>query len=414
MTPPVMHGTRPRLLFVSARHLIPADSGGKIRTRDVLMGLKDGRFDITLVAPCTERRAALDADALDTLCDRFIRWPEPLRDRFFGVTRLRHLLSSVPIPVATDRSPDGTKCVADALREKPDVVVVDFPHAGVLLPDFLGVPSVLFTHNVEAEIFRRHADVVRNPVLRAIWRNQTAKMARFEQRELARYNVVIAIAERDKAHFVEHYGTTKVAVIPTGVNLDFYPFAAPDASNGARVMFSGSMDWRANIDSIEYFMDDVWPIIATARPNAEFTVIGRNPPDRLVESARKRGYKWTFTGFVDDVRPYVRNAQVGVIPLRIGGGTRLKVYESMAMGCPVVSTTIGVEGLPLIPERHYELADTPDDFARAIIGLIDQPQRRAELAHRARAYVEANFSHRSVARIFADICAQACGLGTER
>jgi len=397
---------RPTLLFVSPRYLLPADSGGKIRTRDVLMGLKGGRFAVVLACPATPAKLAADRAALDTLCDRLVTWPEPERHRLFPLTRMRHLVSPLPIPVATDRWPPAVPVIAAELARRPEVVVVDFPHAGLLVPQFHDVPAVLFTHNVEAEIFRRHAEVAPTP-LRAFWRGQARKMERFERGELARYDAVVAVAERDRAFFESSFGVTHAAVIPTGVNLALHEFALPVASPEPQVVFSGSMDWLANIDAIEFFLAEIWPRVAALRPQARFTVIGRNPPARLVEAARRSGHRWTFTGFVDDVRPYIRAAQACVIPLRVAGGTRLKVFEAMAMGCPVVSTAIGVEGLPLAPGRHYELADAPEAFAAALLRLLEQPERGRELAVAARSHVEQHASHLAVARVFEEICARA-------
>lgn len=398
---------RPALLFVSPRYLLPADSGGKIRTRDVLMGLKGGRFEVVLACPASAAQIARDRAALAGLCDRLVPWPEPARGRLYPLARLRHVLDALPIPVATDRWPPAIPVIAAELARRPAVVVVDFPHAGVLVPDFAGVPSVLFTHNVEAEIFRRHAEVASNPLLGAFWRTQARKMERFERCELSRYDAVVAVAERDREHFAAAYAARDAQVIPTGVNLDVYPYVPPQASDEPRVVFSGSMDWLANIDAIEFFMAEIWPRVAAAHPRARFTVIGRNPPARLVQAARRSAWRWEFTGFVDDVRPYIREAQACVIPLRVAGGTRLKVYESMAMGCPVVSTSIGVEGLPLMPGTHYERADDSADFAAALVRLLAEPARGQEMAMNARAHVEKNFSHLGVARVFEEICAGA-------
>lgn len=399
---------KPKLLFISPRYLIPADSGGKVRTRDVLMGLKGGRFDVTLLAPCTEEKRAVDRAQLGELCDEFIFWPESPRGSLFPLYRLLCLLSPLPLSVATDRSAAATRHITQALGAKPDVVVVDFPHTGVLVPRNVSVPTVLFTHNIEAEIFRRHADVAKSAAWRAVWRAQTAKMERFEREQLGRYDAVIAISERDKAYFESHYQNQNIALIPTGLNLKQNPFQSPPTVGAPKIVFCGSMDWLGNIDAMEYFVEKIWPRIAAARPRAEFTVVGRTPPPALVESVRRRGYQWTFTGFVDDVRPYIHAAQLCVIPLRVGGGTRLKVYEAMGLGCPVVSTAIGVEGLPVEPGVHYELADAPQDFADAVIRLIDDPRQRENLAQNARHYVEANFSSEKVARVFEDICASVC------
>src|SRR6185369_16883583 len=193
------------------------------------------------------------------------------------------------------------------------LVVVDFPHAAVLAPAPFPCASVLFTHNVEAEIFRRHAETARDPLRRAVWRSQAAKMARYERALLGRFDAVVAVAERDREHFGRAYGANNVSVIPTGVDLDYFaysPTPALEPAEPASVVFTGSMDWMANIDGIEYFMEQVWPAVARAA---------------------SRGLNWEFTGFVDDVRPYVRRSHAYVIPLRVGGGTRIKVYEAMAL-----------------------------------------------------------------------------------
>jgi glycosyltransferase involved in cell wall biosynthesis len=291
-----------------------------------------------------------------------------------------------------------------------DVVVVDFPHAAVLAPPPYTSPSVLFTHNIEAEIFRRHAEVAGNAMKRAIWRNQTEKMERYERDLLPQFTSVVAVSERDKAYFQRAYGLVNVSTIPTGVDLEYFTYArsaALENGDGGTVVFTGSMDWMANIDGIEFLMESVWPAISRVRPGVRCVIVGRNPPPALVERARSLGLSWEFTGFVDDVRPFVRNANVYVIPLRVGGGTRIKVYEAMAMGCPVVSTRIGVEGLPVENGRHYLEADSGDAIASAILSLLADPELRAGLSLQARKYVEEDMSARRAAQAFEQICLRA-------
>jgi glycosyltransferase involved in cell wall biosynthesis len=263
---------------------------------------------------------------------------------------------------------------------------------------------------VEAEIYDRHARRARNPVKRAIWRNQAAKMERFERELLPRFTAVVAVADRDRELFESKYGVEDVSVIPTGVDLDFFSYQGitdADERDGGTVVFTGAMDWMANIDGIEFFMDEVWPTIVRARPRARCVIVGRNPPPSLVERARERGLDWRFTGFVDDVRPWVRDAHVYAIPLRIGGGTRIKVYEAMAMGCPLVSTRIGVEGLPVEPGRHFVEADSAAAMADSILDLLRDRALRARLSREARDYVEENMSARVAARAFEQICLRA-------
>jgi glycosyltransferase involved in cell wall biosynthesis len=406
--------SRPRLLFIAPWFLFPANTGGRIRTRDILRGLKGGRFDITLVSPQPEAGPLPEAE-LSRVCDRFVGWPPIKRGPLFAYTRMRYLPSEVPISVATDWCAAGQKAIDAELAKQPDVAIVDFAHTAVFTPRRLGVPSILFTHNLEAEIFRRHAQVAKNALVRAVWRSQANKMARFERAALARFDGVVAVSEQDRDHFRTDYGIDDAFVIPTGVDLTYFGAAAEgdiagDPLPADTLVFTGSMDWMPNIDAIQYLMDEVWPLIAAKRPAARFVIVGRSPPSRLVDAAKSRGLRWEFTGRVEDVRPYVRRSQVYVIPLRVGGGTRLKVFEAMAMGCPVVSTTIGVEGLPLDPGRHYLLADTPEEFAAAVLRLLDDAALRRHVADEARSYVAKNFSTGHVVRVFEDICAKVAGL----
>jgi glycosyltransferase involved in cell wall biosynthesis len=305
------------------------------------------------------------------------------------------------VPVATDRSAAGKTLVGRELATGYDVVVFDFPHSAVLAPSVIGTPSVLFTHNVEAEIFRRHAEVSTG-ALAALWYGQLRKMSEFEREALRRFDTVVAVSERDAQAFSRDYGVTGAQVIGTGVDLDYFAYAIPDSSE--RIVFSGSMDWLANRDAIAFFMDEIWPLVVKEVPAAGMTVVGRDPPTALVRRAAAGGHNWHFTGYVDDVRPYIRAASAYVIPLRVGGGTRLKVYEAMAMGCPIVSTSVGIEGLPVVAGRHYLSADGPAEFAAAIIALLRDGQLRARFSTAARRFVEDNCSYRAVARQFEDIC----------
>lgn len=397
---------RPRLLFVSPQFLFPQDAGGKIRTANVLRGLKGGHFEVRLISPGpSEPRPGAEA-AIAELCDSFRAWPArdgglPLR-----LKRVAGLASRLPVSVWSDRRRASRRAIEAELARGCDLVVVDFTHTMVACPERLPVPSVLFTHNVESEIFERHVAHARGP-MRLVWRDQLRKMRRFEAAALARPDAVIAVSERDAEHFRRTSEARAVRSIPTGVNLGFFAYRAPPEQASKRLVFTGSMDWAANRDGIFWLLREVWPLVLAREPQARLTVVGKNPPAELAAEIRRRGYAWELTGFVDDVRDHVHPADGYVIPLRVGGGTRIKAYEAAAMGLPIVSTALGVEGLPLEPGAHYLQADAPEAFAEAVLRLLADAALRRRLAESARGFVERSFGHEQVARRFEEICREA-------
>jgi glycosyltransferase involved in cell wall biosynthesis len=172
-------------------------------------------------------------------------------------------------------------------------------------------------------------------------------------------------------------------------------------------VFAGAMDSRSNIDGIEFLLRQVWPRVQAVRPKAEMLIAGRNPPPALVAEAKASGMNWRFTGSVADIRPHLHAGDISLIPLRVGSGTRLKAFEAMASGLPVVSTLLGVEGLGLTPGEHFLAADSDAEFADAIIALLGDAPRRAAMAEGGRALLEARYSWATIARQFEAICLEA-------
>jgi polysaccharide biosynthesis protein PslH len=399
---------RPRLAFVSPLFLFPTDAGGKIRTSNILRGLKGGAFDVTLLSPALAGDANQWHEEIAAVCDDFVPWvgsaPQP------KLRRGLQLFGDVPVNVAADRTAAGQAAVqAMVARGDIDVMVFDFVHASVLRPAKparLPFKTVCFTHNVEAEIFARHATQARDPARRWMWTSQHAKMVKFEAAALRAYDKVIAVSERDAQAFHSSYGVVGAEAIPTGVDLDFFSWQAPPPVSDAlppTVVFTGSMDSAANIDGVKFFLTEVWPQVLAQLPHARLVVIGRRPPSALIALGQRVG-QVAFTGFVDDVRPHLRAAHVSVIPLLVGGGTRIKAFEAMAMGLPVVSTALGIEGLDVRANQHYVEQDTAAGFADAVLHLLREPQARQGLSLRARACVDERFGHRRAAQAFEDIC----------
>jgi glycosyltransferase involved in cell wall biosynthesis len=398
---------RPRLLFISPRFLFPMDQGGKIRTGNILRGLKGGAFEVTLASPAPARPEPFRTD-LDAACDHFVSWPERPPTK---LGRVVSLLSSVPVAVATDRSEAGEACVNRALAGKPDIVVVDFPHAGVLVPERIDAASAMFTHNVEAEIFERHAARAKG-FWRLIWADQSRKMTRFEGDTLRRFDRVIAVSSRDAKALAKRYELSRVEEIDTGVDLEFFaaapPGMAPDPGpDGGTLVFTATMSWAANVEGIHFLLDEVWPTLVATRPAIRAVIIGRNPPASLSGKIRERGLNVTLTGFVDDIRPHVAESHVYVIPLWVGSGTRIKAFEAMAMGRPVISTSLGIEGLDVTDGEHFLRADSAEAFSRGILSLLDDAASRDRIATAARTLMEERFSWKTVAAQFEAICQRA-------
>jgi glycosyltransferase involved in cell wall biosynthesis len=194
-----------------------------------------------------------------------------------------------------------------------------------------------------------------------------------------------------------------VAAIPTGVDTEFFTPSGTVRRAPHHLVFTGSMDWLPNEDGIRWFVTDILPRLKALVPDVTVTVVGRHPPE-AIRALATTDASVRVTGTVPDVRPFIESAAGFIVPLRIGGGTRLKIFEAMAMECPVVSTPVGAEGLPVRDGEHLLLAESAEDFARAAAGLLlDQP-RAAALASAAAALVRTSHSWRRVAEEFAAQC----------
>jgi glycosyltransferase involved in cell wall biosynthesis len=214
---------------------------------------------------------------------------------------------------------------------------------------------------------------------------------------------VLAVSEADRDTFARLYpgaATAPIHVVPTGVDTTFFApaDASPEAASprGSRsLIFTGSMDWLPNADAMLFFCRDILPLIRAEEPDVALSIVGRAPTPAVRRLAADHGVE--VTGRVDDVRPYMREAAVYVVPLRIGGGTRLKIFEAMAMAKAVVSTAVGAEGLPVTGGEHLLLADEPRGFARAVVRLLRDLDRRRAIEQAARQLVVSQYDWSVVA-----------------
>jgi polysaccharide biosynthesis protein PslH len=413
-----------RILWLKSDLLLPLDKGGRLRTWHLMRHLAK-RHAITYLAFSEAHQAATDVARMREVCTDVIAIPRsdpPKGSWRFYADAARHLADPLPYAVGKYRSRAYARRLRGLLDERTfDLIVCDFLFPAVNLPKALPCPAVMFTHNVESEIWRRHAETKTSTLGRFLYGMQYRRMLRYEHRALARFDGVLAVSEADSQTFRRLYPDAirqPVHIVPTGVDTEYFtprddtrlkPYAtdespAIDESPVAQdfspapsrsLVFTGSMDWLPNEDAMLFFCRETLPLIRLEEPDVTLSIVGRAPTPAVTALARQHGV--IVTGRVEDVRPYMRDAAVYVVPLRIGGGTRLKIFEAMAMAKAVVSTGVGAEGLPVTHGEHVWLADEPQTFARAVVSLLRDVDRRRHLEEAARTLVLERYDWSAVA-----------------
>lgn len=395
-----------RILWLKTELLHPVDKGGKIRTYNMLKELKRGHH-ITYLTLDDGSASQYAREAATEYCHELVCIPHKTREKFspgFYADLAVNLASRFPYAIKKYESASMYKEISDRTeRGDVDVVICDFLAPAINVPRRLTCPSVLFQHNVEAMIWKRHFEVQSNVVKRRFLFSQWRKMERIEGEMCRRFDSVIAVSAEDRDQIINDYAAVQVFDVPTGVDTEFFTPTGNDVVKPHNLVFTGSMDWLPNEDAIRYFTEQILPIVRRSIPELTLTVVGRNPYPALVELSRNDP-SITVTGRVDDVRPFIECAAGYVVPLRIGGGTRLKIFEAMSMGKAIVSTSIGAEGLPVENGEHLVLADTPETFANAIVQLLQNLESNLRIGQQAARLVRERFGWNRVSERFAEIC----------
>lgn len=363
-----------RILWVKAGKLLPIDSGGKIRSYNILRVLAQGN-DVCLLSYYGgqhdfqyEGRIRQEFPSADVI---YTAAPDS-SDLDRSLDYLYRLFQ--PIPYAVRKFSD--KRVAESVRshlaaKNFDVAVCDFLSASLNFPAFPDTPTLLFQHNVESTLWQRLAESESNLIKKLAFKVELMKMRRYEAGALNRFDHVIAVSEFDRQQMLTMAPGCAVSVVPTGVDLKGFAVAPP--SRGNRLVFTGSMDWEPNIDAVEYFCRQILPLVRSRIPGAVLEIVGRDPHPRVRRLAAENV---VVTGTVPSVQERIEPAAVVVVPLRVGGGTRLKIFEAMAMGKALVSTSVGAEGLELENGRDLMIADDPTAFADAVVLLLQNDALR--------------------------------------
>ena len=362
----------------------PLDTGAKLRNYHLARTLSE-KFRMTLLA-FAERDA--HSPELKTVYERIemVR-----RDAGYSLGKvLRGATGKTPLPLLNYTTKEMKQALAALLNEQEfDLVQVESIHLMNYLPTIraaLKPPLVVCDwHNVESEVMRQYSERAKSFARRA-YANKTARlMDEAEKRALDQFDAHIVVSEQDAERLSQINSSAQVFVIENGVDAAYYATEQNGLGTKRRIVFVGSMDYHANIDAVINFAHNVWPIVHGKKPELLFTIVGRDPSPAVRELSSIAGIE--VTGSVKDVRPYYREAIAAVVPLRVGGGSRLKILEAMAAGIPVVSTTLGAEGLKVMPAENILLADDDRDLAGKITKILEDETLRSRIVAAARALI---------------------------
>lgn len=409
---PTQMSSRKKILWIKADPLYPLDSGGKIRTFQMLKEWHSWHH-ITYLAlfPAGMPEAAKSHASAYSSAQTWIPWKDqPKRSLSFYLGLLKNLaFSRFPYVIDKYRSVAASSEIANLDRKHNyDIVVADFLSMtpNIVAAGIEPAKIVVFQHNVESQIWKRHFESAGNHLLKAYMYIQWQRYYRFEKKVCAEVKGVIAVSEDDALRFQQEFGLRNVlGHVPTGVDVGYFsePGYRPEAQH---IVFLGSMDWMPNIDGVLEFVRTTYPRIKSQCAGVKLTIIGRNPA-RAIVALQEQDSSIHVTGTVDDVRPYMSRAAVSIVPLRVGGGTRIKIFEAMAMGIPVVSSTIGAEGLPVDDGTNIFVADEPDTFARRVASLLQNPSMALSMGSAGKRMVSEKFSWHTAVGQFDRMCLQA-------
>lgn len=382
-----------KILWIKSDFPLPADTGGKIRTKNLLFELAK-QAEVTFLSyfpPDLDHSQIQELRAAGIEPVVIERAEENKSGPGFLLRVFWRLFSSRPYVAQKYVTPELKQKLVGLLAPGDfDAVVCDFLEMAWCAPLLRGTPSVLFEHNVETMIWRRHAEVARNPLKKAYLGYEHRRMASFERWAGKQFDLVLTVSNEDGEMLRESFGVEKFLTIPTGVDIGYFE-PIVDAEREQHLVLSGSMDWMPNIDAFWWFYQEIFPKIRSEIPGATLSVVGRRPPAEI-KSVADTDAAVEVTGTVPDVRPHVAAGQLFLVPLRVGGGTRIKIYEALAMGKCVVATSIGAEGLPLTADEHIVIADTAIEFAAAVRELLQDDKKRNRIAGAGQRLVREKYS----------------------
>lgn len=385
-----------KLLVIAPYLPFPPNSGGAIRVYSLLKQLAQ-RHDIFLAYPQSAEITAEAMQQATQICKKLLPFPtKPSSYPKFDWQRLRTARSfstSRPLTMR-DTVPDviaAQNAILQALgSDRPDLIHVHQLHVaeiGIALQRYFNVPALLDEQNVEPQLWERMAqDAGKRFDRKLVFSWEARKLKRTIKQFYPLYQKIIAVSEADKKDLQALTGRRDIALVPNGVDTEYFKRTTPLVPHTDEILFTGTLGYEPNLDGLLYFYQEIWPRILEERPATRLLIVGRDAPPQI--KALDNGGNIQVIGPVPDMRPYYERARVFVVPLRWGGGTRLKILEALAMQVPVVSTTAGVAGLDLTLGDHYLCGDNPKSFASLTVRLLDIKGPARHLAEAGRELVE--------------------------
>ncbi|MCM2272099.1 MAG: glycosyltransferase family 4 protein [candidate division Zixibacteria bacterium] len=369
------------IVWLRAEPIFPLDSGNRIRSFNLLRGVAREeavtyvglRHDDGLVGQISSQFAS-PAITVRQLIEQRTGY------RFYA-RLLANLGSAYPYYMKRYASLEIRDEVRKLVQSGAcDLIVCDSLESAVNLDFDLDVPKVLYHHAVETTLWHQRYETASGVIRRAYFNFETKRMAAYESMTCNRFDHIIATSENDRESLIkEHRVTSPITPVPVGVDSGYFKPPKEDMTVPRRLMFSGSLDLLSNIDQLLWFVSEVYPLVRREHPDASLEIVGPNPAVEIATLPRK-DQSIRVAGWVKDIRPHLAQADIYIVPLRVPGGNRVKLYEAMAMRRPVVSTSYGAEGLNLVPEQHLLVADTVKEFAAAVNSLLRDTGKKSRLA----------------------------------
>ena len=384
------------ILFISPTVPYPATDGGRIRVLNLLKQIcqKNSITFVSIETLDTDRQGIeylrnLGIDA--HLIERTPDMPELTAKVISAGAIVRAVIHAQPVMVAKYYLPAMAAAIKGLLHSRNfEVIHFEMLHTGQYLKTLenLSIPTLLSLQNVDSSVWRRLLGQENNPIKKLAFFWQSHSLARYERKVCALFSACACVSDEDKKLLQDLCPSLPIEVIPNGVDIELYQ-PDHDLEEEAAIVYTGSMDWQPNEDAVLYFHERIFPLILEKLPGVKFYVVGQYPTERIKRLAGNPNV--VVTGMVADTRPYFAKATVYVVPLRIGGGTRLKILEALGMEKAVVSTTIGYEGLHITPNEDILVADDEKTFAELVVKLAKDKGLRRQLGKKGRETIETKY-----------------------